>query len=176
MTKIRELAHFSRFHRSKGALFSLLILSSLGLIFLPAPSKYQADNPSPFPPPLDPQQVKHYENMTWDDYQPLPGRNWADPSIKPEKGFKLAVVAVDFPNQPFVITLPKGSDPFGNPQIDPIPREKVPQFYADFFTKPTELNHGLNIHKYWMEQSRGKFGLTAATMAGLMPSTAISGS
>ena len=56
---------------------------------------------------------------------PHPGPNWADPSLKPERGFKLAVVGIDFPDQPFVITLPKGSDPFGNPQIDPVPREKV---------------------------------------------------
>jgi M6 family metalloprotease-like protein len=160
MARIRELAQFAGFHRSKGALFSFIILFLFGLVFLPAPGKNQADSSSKFPPPLDPQQVKHHEIMTWDDYRPLPGRDWADPSLKPEKGFKLAVVAVDFPNQPFVITLPKGSDPFGNPQVDPIPREKVPQFYADFFTKPTELNHGLNIHRYWMEQSRGKFGLT----------------
>ena len=116
MTKIRELAHFSRFHRSKGALFSLLILSSLGLIFLPAPSKYQADNPSPFPPPLDPKQVKHHENMTWDDYRPLPGRDWANPSIKPEKGFKLAVVAVDFPINPLLSPCPKAQIPLVIPR------------------------------------------------------------
>uniref|UniRef100_UPI00404A9FDC M6 family metalloprotease domain-containing protein n=1 Tax=Candidatus Saccharicenans sp. TaxID=2819258 RepID=UPI00404A9FDC len=98
--------------------------------------------------------------MTWADYRPIPGANWNDPALKPERGFKLAVVAVDFPDLPFVITRPKGSDPFGNPQIDPIPREKVPQFYADFFTKPLDVNHGLNIHGYWMEISRGRFGLT----------------
>lgn len=115
---------------------------------------------SAFPPPIDPQRVQDQDTMTWADYRPIPGRNWSDPSIKPERGFRLAVVAVDFPDQPFVITLPKGSDPFGNPQVEPIPREKVPQFYADFFTKPLEVNHGLNIHHYWMEQSRGKFGLT----------------
>ena len=48
---------------------------------------------------------------------------------------KIAVVAVDFSDQPFVITQPKQSDPFGNPQIDGIPRASVPQFYADFYGK-----------------------------------------
>jgi M6 family metalloprotease-like protein len=98
--------------------------------------------------------------MTWEDYRPIPGHNWADPSLAPERGFKLAVVAIDFPDQPFVITLPKGSDPFGNPQIDPIPREDVPRFYADFWMSPSEVNHGQTINGYWMEQSRGKFGIT----------------
>jgi M6 family metalloprotease-like protein len=113
-----------------------------------------------FPLPIDPQKVQDQDEMTWADYRPIPGYNWSDPSLKPEKGFRLAVVAVDFPDQPFIITKPEGSDPFSNPQVDPIPWEKVPQFYADFFTRPLPINHSLNIHHYWMEQSRGRFGLT----------------
>jgi hypothetical protein len=31
--------------------------------------------------------------MTWDDYRPIPGVNWADPALVPERGFKIAVVA-----------------------------------------------------------------------------------
>jgi M6 family metalloprotease-like protein len=116
--------------------------------------------------PIDPQMVQDQDHMTWDDYRPIPGRNWADPSLKPERGFRLAVIAIDFPGQPFVITLPKGSDPFGNPQIDPIAREDVPQFYADFFMKPSEVNHGQTINGYWMEQSRGKFGITEVDVFG----------
>lgn len=110
--------------------------------------------------PIDPQKVQDQDLMTWDDYRPIPGKNWADPSLVPERGFRLAVVAIDFPDQPFVITLPKGSDPFGNPQIDPIARKDVPLFYADFFMKPSDVNHGQTINGYWMEQSRGKFGIT----------------
>ncbi len=110
--------------------------------------------------PIDPQFVQDQDHMTWDDYHPIPGIDWADPSLVPERGFKIALVAIDFPDQPFVITLPKGSDPFGNPQIDPVPRNDVPQFYADFFMTPSEVNHGQTINGYWMEQSRGKFGIT----------------
>ncbi len=117
-------------------------------------------------PPLDPQQVQDQDLMTWDHYRPIPGLNWADPALKPEKGFRLAVVAIDFPDQPFVITLPKGSDPFGNPQVRPVDREDVPQFYADFFLKPSSINHGQTINGYWMEQSRGKFGITEAEVFG----------
>ena len=116
--------------------------------------------------PIDPQKVQDQDLMTMDDYHPIPGHNWADPSLKPERGFRLAVLAIDFPDQPFVITLPKGSDPFGNPQIEPIERETVSQFYADFFMTPSEVNHGQTINGYWMEQSRGKFGITEVDVFG----------
>ncbi len=122
----------------------------------PAPQKTAGAAPGP----IDPQRVQDQDTMTWADYRPIPGRNWADPSLKPARGFRLAVVGIDFPGQPFVITMPKGSDPFGNPQIEPIPRERVPQFYADFWMKPGDVNHGQTINGYWMEQSRGKFGIT----------------
>ena len=117
-------------------------------------------------PPIDPQQVLDQDLMTWEHYRSIPGRNWADPALKPERGFKLAVVGIDFSDQPFVITLPKGSDPFGNPQIDPVPRAAVPRFYADFFVKPGPVNHGQTINGYWMEQSRGKFGVTEVEVFG----------
>ena len=112
------------------------------------------------PGPIDPQRVQDQDDMTWDDYTPIPGKNWADPSLVPEREFRMALVAVDFPDQPFVMTLPEGSDLFGNPQIDPVNREEIPQFYTDFFLKPGEVNHGQTINGYWMEQSRGKFGIT----------------
>src|SRR4051794_34299574 len=87
-----------------------------------------------FPPPIDPQVVQDQDDMTWDDYKPVPGTNWNDPSLVPSvRQLKIAVVAVDFSDQPFVITQPKHSDPFGNPQIDPIARDDVPEHYATFF-------------------------------------------
>jgi M6 family metalloprotease-like protein len=116
---------------------------------------------APTPPsPIDPQKVQDQQDMTWADYHPIPGVNWADPSLTPsKKQFKVALIAVDFPDQPFVVTLPKHSDLFGNPQIDPIPREQVAQFYADFYNSPSAINHGQTINGYWMEQSRGQIGI-----------------
>jgi len=114
---------------------------------------------APPPPPIDPQVVQDQQDMTWDDYHPIPGVDWASPSLEPERKIRVALVAVDFPDQPFVITQPKGSDPFGNPQIDPVRREDVPRFYADFFGTPGAVNHGHTIGGYWMEQSRGKVGI-----------------
>jgi hypothetical protein len=116
-------------------------------------SSYKLTIPSQ---PIDLQQVQDQDDMTWDDYRPVPGKNWADPFLVPERKFRMALVAVDFPDQPFVITLPKNSDPFGNPQIDPVKREDVPHFWL----KPSAVNHGQTINGYWMEQSRGKFGIT----------------
>jgi M6 family metalloprotease-like protein len=136
-------------------------LVSLGVLLLAMTPGRPGQDRGPAPlPPLDPQRVQDQDTMTWDDYRPIPGRNWADPSLKPKRGFRLAVVAIDFPGQPFVVTLPKGSDPFGNPQIEPVAREDVPRFYADFFVKPAPVNHRQTINGYWMEQSRGRFGIT----------------
>ena len=122
-------------------LLTLCLLTPV-LSACPAPQAADPENPPAIPAPIDPQVVRNQQDMTWDDYRPIPGVNWADPSLQPKRGFKMALVAVDFPDQPFVITLPKHSDPFGNPQIDPVPREKVPQFYADFYNKPSAVNHG----------------------------------
>ena len=119
---------------------------------------FQAAKPASTP--IDPQKVQDQQDMTWADYHPIPGANWADPSLTPsKKQFKVALIAVDFPDQPFVVTLPKHSDLFGNPQIDPIAREKVPQFYADFYNTPSAVNHSQTINGYWMEQSRGQIGI-----------------
>ena len=97
--------------------------------------------------------------MTWADYHPISGTRWADPSLAPARALRVALVAIDFDDQPFVITLPKHSDPFGNPQIDPVPRADVARFYAGFLGTPGALNHGHTINEYWMEQSRGKVGI-----------------
>ncbi len=152
--------------RQKNRLPFILIYVSITFLLLSSTAFNREEERGQALPPIDPQQVQDQDLMTWDDYHPVPGKNWANPSLKPERGFRLAVVAIDFPGQPFVITLPKGSDPFGNPQIDPIAREDVPQFYADFFMTPSGVNHGQTINGYWMEQSRGKFGITEVDVFG----------
>lgn len=110
-------------------------------------------------PPIDPQLVQDQDDMTWNDYKPIPGKNWADPSLKAGRQMRIALIAIDFEDQPFVVTQPKHSELFGNPQIDPISRDKVAQFYADFYNTPSEVNHGNTINGYWMEQSRGQVGV-----------------
>ncbi|MGH7469255.1 MAG: hypothetical protein ACRENP_14980 [Longimicrobiales bacterium] len=111
-------------------------------------------------PPIDPQRVLDQDSMSWADYKPIPGINWADPRLVPtRRQFKVALVAIDFDDQPFVITQRKRTELFGNPQVDAVPRERVAQFYADFFNTPSPINHGQTINGYWMEQSRRRIGI-----------------
>jgi len=102
----------SRMRAKKRALFLALAAAGLGLGLLAAATDHPALSGPGAATPIDRQRVQDQDLMTWDDYRPIPGKNWADPALKPERGFKLAVVGIDFPGQPFVITLPKGSDPF----------------------------------------------------------------
>jgi M6 family metalloprotease-like protein len=134
-----------------------LVVLSLALL---APVRTQrSESPAA---PIDPQRWQDQDDMTWKDYRPIPGVTWADPSRPGSaRNFRVALIAVDFPDQPFVITLPKQSDLFGNPQVDPIKREDVPRFYAEFWGKPNAFNRGHTIHEYWMEQSRGRVGIPA---------------
>ncbi len=93
-----------------------------------------------FGAPIDPQNWVNPDHMTWADYKKPPGTNWADPS---SQGFgprpsRARWCCVDYPNQPFVVTQPKGSTVFGNPSAEAsgVPRAEVAQFYQDFLNKP----------------------------------------
>ncbi|GAA3725224.1 peptidase M6 [Streptomyces tremellae] len=123
----------------------------------PAPAAARTGGPFA---PVDPQHPEDQQDMTWSDYRKAPGTDWADPAVKPtRKKLRIALVAIDFPQQPFVMTLPKQSDPFGNPRIDPVGRGDIAQFYADFYNKPSALNHGHTVNEYWMEQTNGRIGV-----------------
>jgi M6 family metalloprotease-like protein len=117
---------------------------------------------SGFPGPIDPQNWENPDHMTWSDYKKPPGTNWADPSVKgSERQFKGALILLDYPNQPFVITQPQGSTVFANPSAEAhdVPNGQVAQFYQDFLNKPGTLNNGHTINEYWMEDSGGRFGV-----------------
>jgi M6 family metalloprotease-like protein len=145
-----------RIRRALGPATGLMVLLLSGGLMLGAEPSQQPQLPAP----IDPQRVQDQDDMKWSDYKPIPGVNWADPALKPtRRQFRVALVAIDFDDQPFVITQPKQKELFGNPQIDPVPRDKVAQFYADFFNTPSSVNYGQTINGYWMEQSRGKIGI-----------------
>jgi hypothetical protein len=102
------------------------------------------------PQPIDPQNWKNPDNMTWLDYRKPPGTSWADPNVSGSvRTFKGALVLLDYPNQPFVVTQPQGSTVFGNPSAEAsgVPREQVAQFYGDFLNKPGQLNRGHTLHE-----------------------------
>jgi M6 family metalloprotease-like protein len=126
-------------------------------------ARVAANAESGFPAPIDPQDWVNPDHMTWEkDYKKVPGTNWADPSVPgSDRTFKGALVLLDYPNQPFVVTQPQGSTVFANPSSEAhdIPRAEVAQFYQDFLNKPNELNRGHTIHEYWMEDSGGRYGV-----------------
>jgi len=122
--------------------------------------------------PIDPQQWENPDDMTWADYTAVPGIDWSDPGREPsERTFDIALVLGDFTDQPFLVTQPEGSHPFGNPQASAtgLDRADVPQFYEDLLNTPNDLNHGHTLHEYWMEDSAGRYGvdLTAHGVYGL---------
>ncbi|KAJ4287714.1 hypothetical protein N0V90_012417 [Kalmusia sp. IMI 367209] len=111
---------------------------------------------------LDPQNWVNPDNMTWADFVAPPGTNWANPSRQGrDRNFNIAMVTVDYPDSPFVMTLEPESDIFGNPQpfAPKLAREDVPEFYRDLLNTPNDLNRGHTIHEYWMGDSFGKYGV-----------------
>ncbi len=113
------------------------------------------------PAPADPQTWVLPSDMTWADYVPIPGFDWAsDPSLQAVKPLRTALVLGDFEDQPFVMTLPDGSDLAGNPQRGgSVPREEVGRWYADFLNTPNQLNRGHTMNEYWLENSYGLIGV-----------------
>src|SRR5262245_14611901 len=114
------------------------------------------------PAPIDPQNWSFQDNLTWSDYKPIPGPDYSDPSIAPTvRKWRVALILADYPDRPFTVTLPAGGTVFGTPtaMAHSIPREQVPQFYADFLNKPSALNNGQTLNRYWMEDSFGKYGV-----------------
>ena len=116
------------------------------------------------PRPIDLQNFEQPDTMTWDDYRPIPGTNWADPNVRGSvRTFKGALVLVDYANQPFAVTQPANSTIYGNPTtVHDLPRAQVPEFYRNFLNTPGELNRGHTIHEYWMEDSGGRLGIELA--------------
>ncbi|KAH8897765.1 M6 family metalloprotease domain-containing protein [Thozetella sp. PMI_491] len=111
---------------------------------------------------LDPQNWVNPDDMTWAEFVHPPGTNWSDPTQKGwSRNFNIALVTVDYDDQPFVITQPPGATIFGNPQKNApsVSRDQVPSFYRDLLNHPGELNNGHTLHEYWMGDSFGKFGV-----------------
>ncbi len=70
----------------KNRIFLTLSIALLFFLLITSPACQREEVDSEPLPPIDSQQVQDQDLMTWDDYRPIPGRNWADPSLKPEGG------------------------------------------------------------------------------------------
>ncbi|GGJ78344.1 peptidase M6 [Pilimelia anulata] len=131
----------------------------IGTLGVPAAAAAPAADPFAV---LDPQHWQNPDTMTRDDYKPIPNTPRVDPARRGTiRNFRIALVTLDFPDQPFTATLPPRSDVFGNPQATAanIPRDRVAAFYRDFLNRPNELNRGRTLHEYWMQDSEGRYGV-----------------
>ena len=140
---------------------SLLIVASTAG-FASAADPPPLPDPPPALEPIDPQVVTQAADQDWDDYRPIPGSPYIDPTIEPTiERWNVALILTDFPGTPFAVTQPEGSTIFGNPGPDAhdIPRENVPAFYADWLNNPSSINEFQGMNRYWMEDTYGQYGV-----------------
>ena len=101
------------------------------------------------PPDIDPVSHVLPEHMTWQDYRPVPGYDWNNPSYQPPRKIRAALVLGDFSDQKFVVEEKGLTD-------DPA------DFYKRFLiTEPSKLNRHHTINEYWLEDSFGVVGIDA---------------
>src|SRR6188768_660261 len=109
--------------------------------------------------PIDPQNWVDQAELTWDDYTQIRPDSWnaASSSTGSQNQYKTAVILLQFQDQPFLITQPGGTHPFGNPQPgwQAVPPGQVAAWYYDYYAVPNQYTGGQTIHGYWMEDSYG---------------------
>jgi M6 family metalloprotease-like protein len=113
------------------------------------------------PPALDPRSWKLPQDMTWADYTPIPGFDWAtDTGVQPPKKIRAALILGDYEDQPFIMTRPNGSDLVGNPHSHGgVAQEDVAQWWGEFLNEPNDVNRGHTMNEYWLEDSYGLVGV-----------------
>jgi len=135
------------------------VATFLALAALPV-SAADAAGLTKVPAPIDPRSWVLPEDMTWEDYKPIPGFDWSSPDRQPLKKLRAALILADYPDRDFLVTRPQGSDVAGNPiGLGGIPRERTGEFYRDLLNTPNRLNRGHTINEYWLENSYGLVGI-----------------
>ncbi|NMO52461.1 M6 family metalloprotease domain-containing protein [Actinoplanes sp. TBRC 11911] len=138
-------------------------LVTIGVCTLPGAPASAAPDPASGPfKVLDPQNWENPDDMTTADFTAPPGTDWANPSVRGSvRNFNIALVTLDYPDEPFVVTQRARSTIFGNPQpsASGLSKDAVPGFYRDLLNKPQTLNGGHTMHEYWMEDSGGRYGV-----------------
>ena len=140
---------------------ALAFLIGASLISAPMMAEAKkADGLRTFPEPVDEQSWKLPRDMTWEEYKPVPGIDWRDTDIEPERVIKGALVIVDFPDREFILSQEEESEIAGNPiDVGSIPRDEIGQFWLDFLNTPQKLNNYRTIDEYWRENSYGKWAI-----------------
>ena len=151
--------------RGIAAAAALTLMLSTGI----TPAAGQPDRAADHPllQPIDAQNWKLHDDMTWGDYVPVRPEAWNSPSTSQgsEVQYRGAVILLDFDDQPFLITQEPESHLFGNPQPshEPVPQEDVADWMLEFLNEPSQYNNGQGIHAYWMENTHGKIGVDLET-------------
>jgi M6 family metalloprotease-like protein len=114
--------------------------------------------------PIDAQSWVDQGELTWADYRTVPDARpeFYDGSADGSQNqYRTAIILIDYPDQPFLITQPPGTHPFGNPQPGwtPVAPEDVNQWMHDYYAVPNEFNGHKTLNSYWMEDSHGKIGV-----------------
>src|SRR5690625_2187582 len=136
---------------------SMLILLSPTAVFASVTGEAEQPGLPEFPESIDEESWMLPRDQTWDDFNELPGVNWEDVDIEPERVLKGALVLVDFPDLQFQVLNEPGTDPAGNPQIGNVPEEELVDFWLDYLNTPQELNNYRTISDFWKENSYGQW-------------------
>ncbi|MCG3420772.1 M6 family metalloprotease domain-containing protein [Oceanobacillus jordanicus] len=137
-----------------------LVLAVLIMMLLSTTAQAASEGLPAFPSPIDSQNWTLPEDMTWEDYEPVPGIDWRNSEVEPERVLKGALIVVDFQDRDFIISQEEGSMEAGNPVGNGnIPREDVGEYWVDFLNKPQPLNNYRTINEYWRENSYGKWAV-----------------
>ncbi|MFD1172973.1 M6 family metalloprotease domain-containing protein [Oceanobacillus picturae] len=137
-----------------------LVLAVLIMMLLSTTAQAASEGLPAFPSPIDSQSWTLPEDMTWEDYEPIPGIDWRNSEVEPERVLKGALIVVDFQDRDFIISQEEGSMEAGNPVGNGnIPREDVGEYWVDFLNKPQPLNNYRTINEYWRENSYGKWAV-----------------
>jgi M6 family metalloprotease-like protein len=145
------------------ALLAVLVLTATMASSAAAEIPPDAAN-HPLLQPIDAQNWVDQGELTWADYTQIRPAGWHTDEVRGSVSqFRGAVVLAQFADQPFLISQPAGTHPFGNPQPGWQPVADVRQWMHDYLTKPSQYNGGQTIHGYWMENSHGKLGVSIDT-------------
>ena len=135
----------------------IVFVLSMMLVLALSVSAMAADDLSTFPSAVDPQSWELPDGMTWDEWQDVPTVDWSELDLPEADLQKGLIILVEYADKQFISTQPKGSDPMGNPQIDPVKEEDLAEFWKEFLNVPSELNHYTTIDEFWRENSYGQW-------------------
>jgi M6 family metalloprotease-like protein len=151
--------------RGLGTVVAVALVAAAALATGPGAAQVPPDVPGhPALQPIDAQNWLDMEDLTWDDYVPVPDERpefYDGSATGSQSQYRTAIILMEFPDEPFLISQPPESHPFGNPQPgwEPVPADEVNQWMHDYYAVPNEFNGFRTLSGYWMEDSHGRIGI-----------------